>query len=279
MPEILTSQDKKRILEEFTNRPFIITNTTKDTKLTNACLTYPTTRSAFIFPISGEAMITFDNETVLAKPGLVIHGCSNKKLSFHVISEEPFSHINIYYDAFEKPNYPTNFMNSIFYLSLDNPDDIISSLSQLYELNIQSDLRFKLKQTTIIHSIIERLFQTHPQKTHGKELIEDAIQYIQQHYHEQITLQLLADEFQMTPQQFSHLFYKMTGIRPIDYVIEYRLERATWLLKNNTSIKETAISVGYTDPFYFSRLFKRHFGISPSQFKKGDLCKELFHKD
>ncbi|MGO4184478.1 helix-turn-helix transcriptional regulator [Paenibacillus sp. TAF43_2] len=62
-------------------------------------------------------------------------------------------------------------------------------------------------------------------------------------------------------------FHKYTGFRPIDYVINYRMERASDLLKaGNYSIHDIAVSVGYTNSLYFSRLFKKKFGLSPSAY-------------
>ena len=55
-------------------------------------------------------------------------------------------------------------------------------------------------------------------------------------------------------------------IRPINYLIKYRLEQAIKLLKEEEyTIQEVAALVGYSDPLYFSRIFKKHVGYSPSQ--------------
>lgn len=62
-------------------------------------------------------------------------------------------------------------------------------------------------------------------------------------------------------------FNKYTGFRPIDYVFNYRMERSSDLLKaGNFSIHDIAVSVGYTNPLYFSRLFFKNFGVSPSAY-------------
>ena len=58
------------------------------------------------------------------------------------------------------------------------------------------------------------------------------------------------------------------GIRPINYLIQYRLEQAIELLKDGDyTVQEVSSLVGYSDPLYFSRIFKKHVGYSPSQVK------------
>ncbi len=84
---------------------------------------------------------------------------------------------------------------------------------------------------------------------------------------EMLTLDELAELHAMNPKQFSYYFHKYTGFRPIDYVIHYRMERARELLQTGDfPIRDIAASVGYTNPLYFSRLFKKKLGITPSSY-------------
>jgi signal transduction histidine kinase/ligand-binding sensor domain-containing protein/CheY-like chemotaxis protein/AraC-like DNA-binding protein len=69
----------------------------------------------------------------------------------------------------------------------------------------------------------------------------------------------------------SHLYRKIkgiTGLSPIDFVNTYRLKRAAHLIvTTDMNISEIAYKVGFNNPNYFSRIFKKHFEVSPSQFK------------
>ena len=67
------------------------------------------------------------------------------------------------------------------------------------------------------------------------------------------------------------------GIRPIDYIIQYRLKKSFEMLNDGYKVREVALSVGYDDPYYFSRLFKKHFNFSPSEVNKD--TKLLLKKD
>ena len=78
----------------------------------------------------------------------------------------------------------------------------------------------------------------------------------------------------MDEAHFSYKFNKVYHIRPIDYLIRLRLRKAADLLLKGYSVTEAAWNVGYQDPLYFSRLYKKHFGIPqviPIKMKEGIL--------
>ena len=69
--------------------------------------------------------------------------------------------------------------------------------------------------------------------------------------------------------RFIHLFTEIYGTSPHNYLINIRIQKASYLLsQTNIPISDIAQHVGYDDQFYFSRLFKKHTGKSPSQFRK-----------
>jgi AraC-like DNA-binding protein len=87
-------------------------------------------------------------------------------------------------------------------------------------------------------------------------------------YSRKITLDELAEKAHLASIYLSRKFKEYFGIAPIDYVITLRLNAATLYLQNpDLSIQEIAELVGYKDSFHFSKLFKRHMGISPQAFR------------
>ncbi len=92
--------------------------------------------------------------------------------------------------------------------------------------------------------------------------------YIEAHCDEDIKLDTLCDEFFINKSTLLHTFKAAFGVSPMKYLNFYRIERAKKLLAGGASVTETAGSVGFSNPVYFSEIFRRLTGLSPSAFKK-----------
>lgn len=99
--------------------------------------------------------------------------------------------------------------------------------------------------------------------------IRDAKQYIYDHFSMNITLESVSEQIGFNPAYFSTLFKKETGKNFLEYVTELRIKKAkNYLMQTDYDIAEIASSVGYGDLKYFSKLFKKNTGLSPSEFRK-----------
>lgn len=100
-------------------------------------------------------------------------------------------------------------------------------------------------------------------------LIKSATLYFNENYNQDINIQSYANSLNMSTCWFIQKFKELTGVTPTQYILNIRLETAQNLLKySKYNISETALAVGYSNSFYFSRLFTKHVGISPSAYKK-----------
>lgn len=91
-----------------------------------------------------------------------------------------------------------------------------------------------------------------------------------EHVHGQLNLDQLAREQAMSKFHFAKLFKAQTGQSPIHYFIELKMQQACYALDTRTqSIKQIALDLGYEDAYYFSRIFKKVMGLSPSQYRAG----------
>lgn len=95
--------------------------------------------------------------------------------------------------------------------------------------------------------------------------------YVHEHLAERLTVERLAAEANLSPAHYTRLVKAMLGVPPMQYVIRKRMDRAATLLEQ-TPMKLAAIAaaVGYQDPYYFSRLFKRVTGVAPSAYRRGE---------
>ena len=82
----------------------------------------------------------------------------------------------------------------------------------------------------------------------------------------------LAEKYHMTYNWFIRCFKDFTGSSPQAYLNDMRIEKAKDLLNNKSfQIAEIAELVGYSDPLYFSRIFKKKNGCSPNEYKKNSM--------
>lgn len=108
-------------------------------------------------------------------------------------------------------------------------------------------------------------FETH----HKTYVVSEIRQYLSSHYAEKISLDLIARNMYLSSAYISKIFKEETGEAPINYLIKMRLERARIQLEsdNGQSIKAISNSVGYDDVYYFSKLFKKYYGMSPVHYR------------
>jgi AraC-like DNA-binding protein len=139
---------------------------------------------------------------------------------------------------------------------------VLDFLELLYELSLADDSR------TLSSSSFARI------ETRSESRRVAKVQnYIAQHYSEDIRLETLADMVGMTPVAFSRFFHQRTGRTLSDYIIEIRLGFASRLLIDTTmTAAEICYDSGFNTLSNFNRLFRKHKGCSPTEFR------ENFHK-
>ena len=100
------------------------------------------------------------------------------------------------------------------------------------------------------------------------EVIAKIEGYVRGHFTDcSLTLKFLADRFGYNDKYLSGLFYRTTGIRFTDYLTNLRINAACGLMQEGgSSVKEIAVACGFSDPLYFSKVFKRKMLVSPSSF-------------
>lgn len=98
---------------------------------------------------------------------------------------------------------------------------------------------------------------------------EEAKSYIQKHYsNPALSLESVCTHLHLSVSHFSTLFKQETGCGFVNYLTQVRLTQAAWLLDNTDSaVREIAQQVGYSEPAYFSYVFKKRYGVSPMKYR------------
>ncbi len=106
-----------------------------------------------------------------------------------------------------------------------------------------------------------------------RRLLDDRVQramdYLCRNIHRRITLTDLSKIAHLSPSRLSHLFREQVGVTPQQFLETERLERAKQLLELTAhNIQQVSRQVGFDNPFYFTRRFKKHTGQSPRQYRR-----------
>ena len=99
-------------------------------------------------------------------------------------------------------------------------------------------------------------------------LVKRAVAYMQQHHARTLSRQEIAEMIGVSKNYLSQIFQHELGISPWEYLNRYRISQAkTLLLNTNESVTTVAAMVGFDDPAYFSRVFRKHAGASPRAYR------------
>lgn len=160
-------------------------------------------------------------------------------------------------------------------LTSDNPFVTIkeskkmrSAFTALFEKAGKDGLADKMESLSLLYSIFSILAENGTSLSHNI-YISKALDYISQHYAQDLSVQDLAAMVHLNYSYFSRLFKKEIGLSPVRFITTFRVKKAEDLLKHSDmSITDIARTVGFTDVLYFSRAFKHCTGISPTTYKE-----------
>ncbi|MGG0655922.1 bifunctional transcriptional activator/DNA repair enzyme AdaA [Rummeliibacillus pycnus] len=101
-----------------------------------------------------------------------------------------------------------------------------------------------------------------------EEWVTQINDYIEQHFHEHITLDILADACHGSPYHLQRIYKKVTGNTPLDYIQHQRMEKAKLLLKTtDQKVEQIGRVVGFSNTPYFITLFKKFTGSTPRKYR------------
>lgn len=103
----------------------------------------------------------------------------------------------------------------------------------------------------------------------GNDVIEKIQTYMQHNYQKNLTQDFIASLFYLNRSYLSTLFKQKTGMKFVDYLNEVRIEKSKELLKDsNRKMYQISKAVGYDNPKYFFRIFKKKTGMTPEQYRE-----------
>lgn len=160
------------------------------------------------------------------------------------------------YNQIEKISFP-----------LEESDDL--SFLQGYKELLLAGYNLEYIKNKIIQLCLSMVMSQPASGNARQELINQAVNYINAHFTRcDISLSLISQNVLINASYLSSMFKKEKGISVSQYITKLRMEKAKEFLANDQlPLKEIAERIGYNDVFYFSKVFKRYFGVSPSTYR------------
>lgn len=221
----------------------------------------------FVFPIRGQAQFHFDGTPYMVSSGNVVHGGSGMTLDKRVVGNQKWEYISVLYDVHTQEPGDFRLSDVHFKLAIGQSPRLTGILWRLWRAFNQPGVIPAFQTETLFRCALEEMFVcARNQSNHGAQaLFEQIAAYIQENYMDPLTVRGLAEIGGVNENRLFYVFSKYAGMGPGDYLMTYRLNRAKELLiTSDAPVGIVAKSVGYVDALYFSRVFKKHFAISPS---------------
>lgn len=195
--------------------------------------------------------------------------------SYWTETEQPWTIYWLHFKGEQAENYSTLLKGGAGSLTLGPQDSekFIALFHQCYDLLSASGYsaphRILAMQTAAYAMSLLSIVPERDDEDRAKSYIQSAIHLMNLKLEESLTLDEIAQHTQISRQHLNHLFKSSVGFSPIDYYLRLKIRRASQLLDLTTlSIKEICHELGFKDPYYFSRLFRKIMGVAPSDYRK-----------
>lgn len=149
-------------------------------------------------------------------------------------------------------------------------DDLAIKEDEVCSKLLESETMDEMKSllTAFFDNIIEIIASAKTDKNFA--VVLKAKEYISQNLHRDISMEEVSEAVELSPNYFSNIFKKKTGMRPGEYILGEKMEKArSCLLNTNLKVYEISEKMGFNDPKYFCTVFKKYFKMAPSEIKNG----------
>ncbi|QJD86013.1 AraC family transcriptional regulator [Cohnella herbarum] len=236
--------------------------------------------SLFLLSIRGDATANLGREFHRMQRFTVLHTGKGTILDINA-GNEGLEYYSVYYKAIMNHPVPLELVTLLkqerpfdhsYSITPENPVALHRIMGMMFKHWGERQPLARLRVRTLFYQFVHELL--HQMQAQGvssakRDLAVQIAAIIHEDYAESITLESLSESLNYSVPHVSSYFKIRTGLSPIDYLIKVRIDRAAaLLLETDATLKEIAMGVGYQDPSYLGRLFKKYKGVSPMRYRE-----------
>lgn len=239
------------------------------------------------FILDGEGVCYYENKKYIIKKGAIFSIAPGKTVTYMQNSKKPWRSI-----WFEITGSDCGTLFEQSGLGSDVFVKVVSDYEKFASMFLQAMNSCNLNedpQGFIILSHIYRIFgelatefaSDSAQKFIKSQLVEKIVDYIDKNYGNDISAGTIAKAFFISPQYLARIFHHEIKMSPQAYLTSVRLSKAAEMLANGTfTVSSISESVGFSNPYYFSEMFKKKYLVSPKKYRlREQSSKKEFHPD
>ncbi|KAA1181883.1 AraC family transcriptional regulator [Paenibacillus sp. B2(2019)] len=231
----------------------------------------------------GKSSFMIDRKRHLFKAGMLFYICPDVKHSIEIDAEDPLCFLSVHFNyakvSMNEGDWGINGKVETLHLQAITElkdyyqvEDIFGRMIQSWNTKLPG---YEFVAKTLLQQLIIAIAQNTQKQSQNYSTslkVEKIINYMHQKINEKVSLNELSDLVQLSPAYLSRAFKDITGYSIIVFFNKMKIDKAKELiLEGDIKIKAVAQTLGFTDEFYFSRIFKRMTGISPSEFQSKNV--------
>ena len=222
--------------------------------------------------LSGRGTCIIDSRKYVLQAGDSFLVYPDTTIHYYADEDQPWEYVWVGFNGMHAERYVelTDFSRESPVLTGEGGETIALLLEEIYRAYgtaIWEHMAMMGRLYALLSHLVERAQRGRAPRRDSLDCAEAAADYIVNHFAEPVTVEQLADHFSVSHSSLYRKFIKRYQMSPKRFLLEYRIDRACILLATTDhSVQEVSNSVGFDDPFYFSRVFKEIRGVSPRRY-------------
>lgn len=224
--------------------------------------------NGFLYYVKGGHEFDFGDRSIVTHKGDFVYIPYNSVYENRLISDDT-EYYQVDFLLFDDGK-PCALFNDTRIISGTKATDYFMLIKEIYDLYSVRDSSYNISCIGSVCKLINMIMLTHERdelKIKGSNIISKSISYIKEHYNEDTSIEELAAISDISVSNLEKTFKKCYGTTPINYRNTIRINEAKKLILTGLSINDAAERVGWPNYYYFCKIFKKHVGMSPGEFR------------